>query len=423
MPIGSSSGQYYQDQGDLLVDQYPSPMDSKEKADRKEIDANTTSGDFRSRFGGAEERPLVYITPPSTASTMPPGGSQELTGALESSGGTNVPGNTTGQDLPDIDTVLKGMEEAPKPTPNTLIHTSTGVDITDQDIDKGMGLAMSFSGGGLTFAGVRSAGIKGKLADLGHAQVLESNGVHPDEIWNKTGFARGADSRWRYEIDDSQAKFFPENLEKVRSVAYLSDVYSHPELFKAYPELKYIRVQKDPDLQGAFYQGGASPYISLGEKPTSSGRVATKDQGILAHEIQHAIQDIEGFSPGATYTGAQDSKAALYYTRSSGEVEARNVDTRLDLSPQRRGIIPPTWSEDMGRQYQLTTKGVGIGTEKGLEDSKTGALMRSDEPTQFRRAANDNAPLDPLEHTIKGTDFTLMRIQEALDAIEKSKKK
>src|SRR6266436_3999540 len=88
MPIGSSSGEYFADEGALLVAQNKSfgPMSAKEKSDRKEIDSNETSGDFQSRFGAIDIRPL-------TPATMPPGGPTELAGALKPEGGTNVSGN------------------------------------------------------------------------------------------------------------------------------------------------------------------------------------------------------------------------------------------------------------------------------------------------------------------------------------------
>lgn len=517
MPIGSSSGQYYQDQGDMLVDQYSGPMSAKEKSDRKEIDANTTSGDFQSRFGAIEppaER--IYVSP-----RRPLGGPTEVTGALESSGGTNVPGNGSTQDYdydawkaanpgvemasgqhypdtyklpnhmtfsdesiyhgvngaqgghwgqdeqgadtftpgvtnlqqhsmdemkdyfhriepnakllpPDIDTVLKAQETAPV-KPNVLFHTKTGVDITDQDIDKGMNLAMAFSGGGLTFAGVKAANMPGKLADLGHAQVLEANGVHPDTVFAKTGFFRGTDSRWRHEIDDSKASFDQEWSDDPKIAALnpqgdvvkpLSEILDHSELFKAYPDMKNMPVVFDKDLEGIAHYDSNADAIHMGLKAVEH----KNQQGILMHEVQHAIQEREGFAKGGSYSevGSAEAvrKAYEYYMRLAGEAEARNTDSRLLLTSSERKSMHPRWTEDLNARDQIVVHEPTLTTAEGAIDPRSGGYIKApNEPTQFRRAANDNAPLDPLEHTIKGTDFTLMRIQEALDAIEKSKKK
>ena len=452
MPIGSSSGQYFQDEGDLLVGQY-GPMTDKQKSDRKEIDANTTSGDFRSRFGGAEERPLVYIG-------MPLGSGTEATGALKSSGGTNVPENTSTQELPDIDDVLKAQDNASKPTPNTIIsgtNSTTGrpINITDQDLDQGMGLAMSFSGGGLTFAGVNAATMPSKLANLGHAQILEQNGYHPDTIWQETGFGRGADGKWRHEIDDSKASFdqawsddiqphFDQSKANVISSKPLGDILDHPELYKAYPDLKKMPVVFDKDLQGIAHYDPNSDSIHMGLRAVEH----KNQQGILMHEVQHAIQEREGFAKGGapgqagysyelkyagdvrkllpeafdllekreagtasdaelerlawinkvgkTYTRykeAGDRLAYENYMRLAGEAEARNTDARLLLTDAERRSMHPRWTEDLGSENQIVVNDPVTTTPYGVWDPKTGKKVAApNEPTQFRRAANDNTP-------------------------------
>ena len=169
MPIGTSDGEYYDDHFDYLAN-------AKKKSDAAEMAANETSGDFRSRFGGAEERPLVYIKTPPEAPLKP-------TDALKLQDGSN---------LPDIDDVLKQQDELPQPTPNTVIsgtNSTTGrpINITDKDLDQGMGLGMSFSGGGLTFKGVKSPTFN--RSALSAAQDLEGQGVHPDDIWHQIGRA------------------------------------------------------------------------------------------------------------------------------------------------------------------------------------------------------------------------------------------
>lgn len=497
MPIGSSSGQYFPDEGSLLVDQYGAdspqggvklPMTEKQKSDRKEMAANETSGDFQSRFGAIESpAQRIYVSP-----QRPSGGPTEVTGAFNSSGGTQVAQNTSTQELPDIDDVLAAQENASKPAPNTIIsgtNSTTGrkINITDRDLDQAMGLAMAFSGGGMTLAGVKAGTMPSKLADLGHAQVLEANGVHPYDIWQETGFGRGADGKWRHEIDDSKSSFdrwwtqdsnfhIEDSIDKkeVAAVAPLPAILAHPELYKAYPQLKDVNVRYDPELKdvGAYWNKQANEVVM--------GPGLKDDQGILMHEIQHAIQDYEGFAKGGytaqadvnyalkygkynkqfrdsmfefqdlfekstkegltpaeeqryghltdvlttynQYAKAANEKAAEYYVRLAGEVEARNVDSRLLLKEGERRAFPPQATEDVDRSMQIPTENVAGTTAYGVKDPITGAIARS-EPTQFRRAANDNAPLDPLDHEIKHMDYTLMRIKELQDLLDKTKKK
>ncbi|KKK94778.1 hypothetical protein LCGC14_2679430, partial [marine sediment metagenome] len=82
--------------------------------------------------------------------------------------------------------------------------------------------------------------------------------------------------RWRYEIDDSKMKLKP--IEKwtiqddrfgrrAPSGTVLSDVIEHPELFKAYPELKKVNIAYGPHLPG----GGADFKRLAG--PEGHGRI------------------------------------------------------------------------------------------------------------------------------------------------------
>src|SRR5258705_7844741 len=74
MAIGSSLGGHYESQFEL--EDY---LHNKKSNDAAEIAANETSGDFQSRFYATDQ------------STMPPGASTELAGALKQKGGTQTP--------------------------------------------------------------------------------------------------------------------------------------------------------------------------------------------------------------------------------------------------------------------------------------------------------------------------------------------
>ena len=49
------------------------------------------------------------------------------------------------------------------------------------------------------------------------------------------------------------------------------------------------------------------------------------------HETQHAVQQREGFARGSTRGNDADA-----YVRQAGEVEARNVESRLAMSDEQR---------------------------------------------------------------------------------------
>lgn len=89
------------------------------------------------------------------------------------------------------------------------------------------------------------AGPKANTADmtaLNSARILESQGKNLEEIRKETGWFKGKDNKWRFEIDDSAAKFKDIDINKKKKFK-LGDVLIHEELFKAYPDLKNINVE------------------------------------------------------------------------------------------------------------------------------------------------------------------------------------
>ena len=127
-----------------------------------------------------------------------------------------------------------------------------------------------------------------KLAD---AKRRFDAGEDADAIYQDTGWVRGQDGRWRYEIpDDINAIDFGD-----RSASTLGQVYDNPRLYAAYPELRDMPVS----FVDTSYGGGYNPQaITLNAAYTDQ-----QAKEALIHEVQHAIQDIEGFAVG----GAPDT--------------------------------------------------------------------------------------------------------------------
>ena len=97
-----------------------------------------------------------------------------------------------------------------------------------------------------------------------------------------------------------------------------------PELFDEYPQLRSIQIKPTPAL-ALFVKGAYNPEtkeISLASVPnTAKGR---KDMmSTLMHEVQHAVQDIEGLYGGAN-TG-------MFEPAGFGERMRKNRDARRDL--------------------------------------------------------------------------------------------
>lgn len=168
-----------------------------------------------------------------------------------------------------------------------------------------------------------------KLEDVGKATS--------EEIRQQTGWFRGYDGKWRYEIDDSKitiTKSDKDYLQKTSSTL-LGYLIKHDELFEAYPQLKDVMVYvEDGEGDGDAYYNPKYKTITLKSNALSS----LSDnglKGILIHEIQHAIQDIEGFTSGT------DTSDFAKYLNTAGEIEAYDAGDRINLTAEQRKNTRP----------------------------------------------------------------------------------
>ncbi len=136
------------------------------------------------------------------------------------------------------------------------------------------------------------------------AELMEAEGKDPRTIKLATGWERNkADGLWRYEISDKDFTFdssIPElnDVDAFNSKGYtLENILSNAGgLFIAYPELKDYQVSLikfDGSTYGSF--NTSKKTIELADAIPASEKTLT-----LLHEIQHAIQSIEGFNSGTS---------------------------------------------------------------------------------------------------------------------------
>jgi hypothetical protein len=212
------------------------------------------------------------------------------------------------------------------------------------------------------------AGEKARTADheaLAKAKGMEAAGKPREDIWRDTGWFKGVDGKWRFEIDDSTATL--NETGKRRNT--LEDAVSHKDFFDAYPTHKGARglnlstrmTYLKPEsriLRGgeAVWRGGwdgVGIRDDLGPIETLSGTL---------HEMQHAAQDAEGFGAGS----ALKSDA---YWKSSGEVEARAVEKRMDMTPAERRARPPWLDYDIPEADQIVN--FGADEQRSAGDSRS----------------------------------------------------
>src|SRR6185436_1720672 len=178
------------------------------------------------------------------------------------------------------------------------------------------------------------AGVKAKILPkdmLYKAQNMELEGAHADDIWSKTGFARGADNRWKFELNDKSAdlnssafemtpaskKALEKKVEGPKGWSEvggsdesawhqlvtkdvnpkLKDVFNHPKLYEAYPEIGDVSVTKVPAMQ--LLAGVKGYYDPTTKQLAVAPGPLEQTRSIILHEVQHIVQSIEGFSTGA----------------------------------------------------------------------------------------------------------------------------
>ena len=230
---------------------------------------------------------------------------------------------------------------------------------------------------------IQKAGIDGNspLSDVKDKRLLSILQTNEKEnarkIKQATGWERGADGKWRYEVEDFEidpkglarknrlwsnlswgkeydalsdklfdgvelteeeaARFdeLSEKAEELRAtyeandVRYLDDYVKDENLFKTYPELKQIRVEiynAPTSNTGATYYGSQN-LIRVNEFVLDRADFRI----ILAHEVQHAVQSIEGFARGGNSMTYRKYLDALKEKRDAWSMIEEFADKREEL--------------------------------------------------------------------------------------------
>jgi hypothetical protein len=233
------------------------------------------------------------------------------------------------------------------------------------------------------------AGQKARTANsqtLQLAEQMEQEGASSEEIWQETGWTRTMDGQsWRFEIDNSEAEYrgggdaqFREDhadyaeyqdllqkmfegtisesemqrMEKLDDIwsgeyarlrervesgnATLADVLEHDSLYEAYPELRNVKVRLESDTgsKNGSYDPSTNTITISEDKPGDSAKVGT-----MLHEIQHAIQQIEGWESGASpeYWAAREYESGDTASDRAQELYSR-ILTSLDKADQNKVI-------------------------------------------------------------------------------------
>lgn len=290
-----------------------------------------------------------------------------------------------------------------------------------------------------------------RMDNLSVARKMEEEKKDAKAIKMATGWERGADGKWRYEMPDAKIKD-TKNVggghivkryedDMLWNGGKLSKAIDAPELFKAYPQLKDVRIETDAIMNDMPSNG---EYDSKTNTITIHADELKYMNDILNHEIQHAIQGIEGFATGGSPTtirgevkkrfnevtkqikqlraeGKEDEAKALIeknrglynayqknddfnsYKSLAGEVEARNVQERMNMTPEERRKTLAESTEDVARKDQIflgvgdvsfSLRDMADGKESGAADMAEDlkSLNTPDEVDDAIKTAIDDMP-------------------------------
>ena len=203
---------------------------------------------------------------------------------------------------------------------------------------------------------------------LSKAQAMAKEGKNELEIWRDTGWFRDKDGAWKFEIGDGDAKLNP----KFQSGGKLGDLLKHDELFKAYPELKDVKVvkmQSDAPSRAMLAKDAGQKEKRGIYNVTYNNKVATY--------VKQDLDQIEGalrYARGDRSEGAKHIKIRhLNNEGSEGYVSKKEL---LDLGESMRKYLAKykepfinkrnarvyEWQDDKGVRFRLVASNKSAGT-------------------------------------------------------------
>ena len=182
--------------------------------------------------------------------------------------------------------------------------------------------------GKFSFAGQESETADRSL--LNQAEQMEREGRSSEEIRQATGWFRGMDDIWRYEISNREMKITRAYDPNVTSYK-LWNLIDHASLFAAYPSLQEINIEVGDYGNADGVYTGWNNTISVDSTVFADKK---KLRSVLVHEIQHAIQAIEGFARGTSpeywQSHAKDQREYLENRVYTLEQQTRKAAEELD---------------------------------------------------------------------------------------------
>lgn len=231
------------------------------------------------------------------------------------------------------------------------------------------------------------------------AKAMAAAGKPSEEIRAVTGWFPGKyDGKMRWEIPDTGVTANPLieviGLNKLQSLSEgaavgttLGELLDHPALFEAYPDLKEVAVVLDPRQTGGSYQD-ATRTIRVHAR---EGFLSDRSLSILIHELQHAIQDVEGFAKG---TSANAENTSISGPEPRKKIFDRVTDLNEFLSERGLPILESDFM-DGDAQERLEELGQDAASAIGYDD--TDGQVRLDQLVESLSEALREGTISPAQ--------------------------
>lgn len=160
------------------------------------------------------------------------------------------------------------------------------------------------------------------------AQKMVKKQINNSEIFKETGWYKDkVTGKLKYNFSDRDMKVINRDYQ-VGQEYELQDILEHETLFELYPQLKTYKVKiqdlnknkaTDARINGRYNKFTDEIFVDINRFKNRANI-----DGTLIHEIQHAIQKIEGFANGTSIKFGKNQ-----YQKSPGEIEARDTTRRM----------------------------------------------------------------------------------------------
>lgn len=237
-----------------------------------------------------------------------------------------------------------------------------------------------------------------KLNSLSGAVRMNENGTPMDTIRARTGWWLGKDGKWRYEIDDSALSFDRNGY--TDNAMYLADYVRHDKLFAAYPWLRGVKLKivdviaGNENLNGLYNHHNDTIYLK-------DGRTDKQMKSTLLHELQHVIQEYEGFATGANPNAA----AALLLNSAYNDLKRDSRFAKIKSPDEKMRIVKQYIERTTGNSFESQAQNYYY-TNYGEQESRA---------VQERYAPTNDTGNDQIEVALYHNDGVIYDVSEEID--------